>query len=256
MPTSDEVRRRVRRRRQAGGAGRSGLSLSSGTQNRDIDIANDPEVEDLNEQLRENPEVFTPPIPSEAVEEFNPRNRLSQVESRSSSGGGAYAREYRLQLIHRMLMRRVPLDEIAQQLDISVSTVQRDRTELFKRLREEAKSLDINKLVGDTLGFYNEIVGMSMRAASSSKTPMNVRLAALRTALSARNDNHRFLQAAGIFDVLKYRAAEQEGTTDIEKLVELTSALIDSDDLSDDELEAIMPGMVEDEEEGLSLHVI
>ncbi len=157
------------------------------------------------------------------AEEFTPRNRLQQVAHRSSE----YEREYRLQLLHRLLMRNLPLDEIAAQLGVSVSTVMRDRTELKERLRSAAKGLDIEEMIGNSKGFYEEVQAMAMRAASNSNTPMPMRLAAMRTALASHNDMHRFYQASGVYDTLRFRKGASEGAqTDIQRLMALTDEML------------------------------
>ncbi len=158
--------------------------------------------------------------------DFTPQNRMDEVRRRASS----YEREYRLKLVHRMLMRNVPLDQIAQELDISVNTVMRDRKILFQRLKEEAKKLDIHKLIGDTMGFYQEVQGMSLRAASITKLPMNMRIASMRTALSSKDSLHRFLNTVGVFDVLKFRVEDEGSGSDIQKLMAATESLLASED--------------------------
>ena len=112
-------------------------------------------MDDLNAHV-EN-EIVPEPEP-EVDEGVTANSRLHQVRHRASQ----YEREFRLRLLHRMLMRGIPLDEIARELDISVSTVIRDRKELWDRLRTAAKKLDINLLIGDTMAFYNEAVAMAI----------------------------------------------------------------------------------------------
>lgn len=183
--------------------------------------------------------------------DFTPQNRMAEVNKRASN----YEREYRLRLVHRMLMRNVPLDQIAAELDISVDTVMRDRKILYTRLKEEAKKLDIHKLIGDTMGFYQEVQGMSLRAASMTKLPMNMRIASMRTALSSKDSMNRFLDTVGVFDVLKFRVEDDGAGTDIQKLMAATEALLkdaESDPLksiakvsnerisSDDEIHLVM----------------
>lgn len=156
-------------------------------------------------------------------EEFSPQNRLRQVGRQSSE----YEREYRLTLLHRLLMRKIPLDEIARQLGISVSQVMRDRKELADRLRQAARELNIDEMVGHHQGFYEEVVAMAMRAASNSNSPLPMRLAAMRTALAGNNDLHRFLQAAGVYDVLRFRRVPGgDGQSDIQRMLSLTEELM------------------------------
>lgn len=217
-----------RRRRRRVPIGGSRGTQAEGAVN---DGSDDQEMEGLNEavaaQAMQEPQET--PVPQR--EAYTPQSRMQEVGARA----GAYEREYRLQLLHRLLMRRLPLDQIAQELQCSVRTIIRDRTELYDRLRKQAAGMDANHLIGDTLGFYSEVQGMALRAASQSKTPMNIRLAALRTALSSKNDSHRFMQASGIFDVLQFKASENKASNDIDKLMEMTEKLLSSDDeLADD----------------------
>lgn len=166
------------------------------------------------------------PTPGEEQElDFTPKGRMAEVTGR----GGNYEKEYRLLLIHRLLLRRIPLDQIAQQLGVSVPTVIRYRQELYKRLRKEAKSLDINTFIGDTFGFYGEVSAMALRAASQGKAPLNIRLAALRTALAAKDRLTRFLGDAGVLEVLKYEPDKNEGKADLEKIVDMTNAILEAD---------------------------
>lgn len=163
------------------------------------------------------------------MEEFTPKGRMQDVTTRAS----AYEREYRLKLLHRYIMRGVPIDKIADEFGMSVHSVIKDRAELYARLREQASKIDINELIGSTMGFYGEVQGLALRQASNSKAPMNIRLSALRTALGAKNDSHRFLQAAGVFDVLSFKAGEDASQSDIERLVDITDRLLSSEEEAD-----------------------
>lgn len=231
---SEESPPRRRRRRSTKGFSGSGLSDSSRAEGAELDA--DLETNPHDAEVTRQAEVLSASVtPMEEAlgdpttdleEEFTPGNRMDAVGKRSSK----YEKEYRYKLLHRMLLRNVPLDKIADELHISVSQVRRDRAALYTRVREEAKELDINMLIGDSVGFYNEITSMALRAASLNKTPLNMRLAAMRTSLAAKNDMHRFLQASGVYDVLKYKAAE-EGSSDgdISKMVKLTKMMLEMD---------------------------
>ena len=96
-----------------------------------------------------------------------------------------------------------PLGQIGTMLGITTRQVQSLRTELIKRLKKEAEHADIMTIVGETLAFYNEIRSMSMQIASENAA-VSERLAAMRMALSAEADKHRFLQACGFYDNAKY----------------------------------------------------
>lgn len=237
METDDDNRsigRRISRRSRTGFAF-SSASVSDSTEGGGVRGINDSV-----EAMVENPVASLPPrtgfmplnaprtseppiVAGNPSEEFNPQARMAQVRSRA----GQYEKEYRLGLLHRLLMRRIPIDEIADQLAISVSQCYRDREELATRLRAEARSLDIDELVGDSKGFYEEAAAMSMRAASNANLPMPMRLAAIRTALASKNDMHRFFQTAGVYDVLRFRLAQDgSGVSDVRRLMDNTDRLL------------------------------
>lgn len=226
--------RRITRRSRTGFAF-SGASVSASTSAEGASINDEVErmVDHPAATVSPRPEALLPSpqgqtVAGQASEEFNPRDRLTQVRTRASE----YEKEYRLGLLHRLLMRRIPVDEIASQLGLSVSQVYRDRDELKRRLRAEAEGLDINEIIGDSKGYYEEAAAMSMRAASNSNLPMPMRLAAIRTALAAKNDMHRFFQTAGVYDVLRFRLAQDGGgVSDIKRLMESTERLLSGDRL-------------------------
>jgi len=247
----DEVpARRVRRR----AARRGGLSDSTVSEGGSVSSLND-DVEGMVSPPTTAPLSETDSSVgsrTDAPADFTPYNRMQEVSS--SSRATAYEREYRLKLLHRMLMRNVPLDQIAKELDISVRTVIRDRKDLYKAIGKAAQGLDVNVLIGDTMAFYGEVQGMGLRAASASKAPLNMRLAAMRTALASKNDMHRFLANVGVYDVLKFQAGEQNKSNDLEKLVNITEAILNEEDDEADPLQSIAKlGLLDDEED---IHLI
>jgi hypothetical protein len=142
------------------------------------------------------------------------------------AGSPALAKEYRMGVLHKLLLRKIPLDVIARQLGVSVHTIEKDRAELKKRLRAAAKELHIDELIGNQTGFYDEVAAMAMRIASSD-TPTPMKLAALRTALTSNADKARFYQAAGVFDVLKFRRSEDgEAVSDVQELMTKTEEML------------------------------
>ena len=219
-------RRRMNPRRGNGGFSQGGLSDStvaegtgSSLNDQVIDQATAPVA-----TLPPDPARVMPPDPP-ISDDYNPAARLAEVRLRASE----YEREYRLDLLRRLLVRQIPLDECARQLGISISQVRRDREELFSRLREASRKLDIDQLVGNGKAFYEEAAALAMRAASNASAPLPMRLASIRTGLAAQNDMHRFFQAAGVYDVLKYRrAAGEGGITDIQRLMDVAQEMIDA----------------------------
>jgi transposase-like protein len=138
----------------------------------------------------------------------------------------SFEKELRLRLVHKMLLRDIPMNKIAETLGVGINQVTKYRQEIANRLKEAASNLDVNELVGDGLGFYKEVQAMSLRTASQADVPLNMQLAALRTSLAAKNDMHRFLQAAGVFDVLRYKPKDGAANKDIQRLVEATRSML------------------------------
>ena len=217
--SSEDRGRRISRRRRTGFAF-SGADAADSTHSEGVGNLNEAVVE---RAIAPPAAAANPVVAGNPTEEFNPQARLAQVRQRSSQ----YEKEYRLGLLHRLLMRRIPMDEIAAQLGVSIATVYRDRDDLKSKLREDARGLDIDEIVGDSKGFYDEVGAMAMRAASNSNIPMPMRLAAMRTGLAAKNDMHRFFQTAGVYDVLRFRVAQDgSGVTDVRRLMENTERLL------------------------------
>lgn len=227
----------LRRRVMRSSSGGFSSGISSRTESLRASEAESDEVDDVVDpdqaarRIRPGVNHAAPPAGRE-----NPRDRMNQV---ALAGSSSYAKEYRLGLLHRLLLRNVPLDQIAAQLQVSISTIEKDRVELKKRLREAATQLNIDEMVGGQNAMYDEVAGMAMRIASQGATkdengntvqavPTAMRLAAMRTALAANADRTRFLSTAGVFDVLKFRAAN-DGTnvSDVQLMMLRTAELMD-----------------------------
>jgi len=144
-----------------------------------------------------------------------------------------YDKETRLRFIHKMRMRDLPKAEMCKRLGVSMGTLNSDIKELYSRLREGARKLDVNELIGDSIAVYNEVLSMALTHASNTDLPTPTRLAALRTVLSAKNDMHRFLNLAGFYDVAVYTKKEAKTENDIGQLIKVTQAIL-SDDRSSD----------------------
>lgn len=228
---SNPSARRLRLRRgrtggfTGGGAGAASRSesLRTSAEYDDVDEAIEPDTIDREIRAR------APTPPGQGIPD-DPRRRIAEV---ANSGSHKYNKEYRLSLLHRALMRNVPLDQIAAQFGVSISTIEKDRVELKKRLRETAREMNIEEMVGAQTALYNEVSGMAMRIAGKNSgegaTPVPMQLAAMRTALAANADMNRFYNTAGVYDVLRFRRAEDGGAqSDIQLLMEQTGTLLQS----------------------------
>lgn len=221
--------RRIITRRSRGGARFSSHARVDGTPRNpepdEVDDAIDPEVVDTHvRNLSRAPSGGDP----SGDDPINPQSRLNDL---ARTGDAAYAKDYRLTLMHRLLMRNIPIDQIAQQLNISLSTAQKDRVLLKKRLREYARDLNIDEMVGQQSVLYDEVAGMAMRIATKTSgqgaVPIPMQLAALRTALASQADKTRFYTSTGVLDVLRFRKADTgSAQSDIQVLMEETRRML------------------------------
>lgn len=234
MPQPDDRNtpmRRVIARRNRGSAGSftvGGARSSARSMGAPRDVGD--EVDDAIDPERMNADAAAAPLPPSAA----PVRRLPGAivdDVQAAGGSAAYSREMRLHQLHRMLNRKIPIDAIAQALGVSVSTIEKDRVELKKRLREISRDLDIDEMIGDSEEFYSDIQAMALRIASTADgeraVPVPMRLAAMRTALASRGDRARLLQTAGVFDAMRYRRQEDGSTrSDVQRVMERTDDLM------------------------------
>jgi hypothetical protein len=151
----------------------------------------------------------------------------------------AFQKEYKMRLMHRMLVRQLPMDLIAQALGCSVRNAYYLREALFAQLREEASNKDLPTYVGMTDGFYNDVIGMCMRMASSTKASDVRKLGALQVALQAQRDRQHFYDLVGFHDVLKVTPVSgmfDSATDQAKKLSSMAENILEAfnDGLADD----------------------
>lgn len=242
---NQEPRRRaiVRRSRAAALRG-SGTRPNDGVTMRgsehepdEIDDLVDPEYE-ANNRARP-PTLPRAPIPAPAAQSDDgvddvlgttPAARLAAI---SGSMPSEVVQEYRMGLVQRLLMRRIPLDRIAQSLGISVSTVQRDKRALAARMRENAQALNIDQIIGEQMEFYSEMTAQAVRMvdqnSGSQALPAPIRLAAMRTAMVAQADKVKFLHSSGFLEAVRFRQSQTGGTlSDAQVLMQMTRELLNN----------------------------
>jgi hypothetical protein len=190
-----------------------------------------------------------PPVPEDA----SPSERIYLVDEHSPT----YSKEYKLRLLHRLLMRNLPLDVIASQMQVPVSTVKNLRAELHKRLIYETQHINRYQIAGKTMAFYDELTGMALRAADKNARGDKpfVHLQALSIALSAMADRQRFLQASGFWAATPFVTRDDDDTTgsgSTSRLHKLIEMVVDENGNAEDtgrEQEEV----IEDPDEGMSV---
>lgn len=109
-------------------------------------------------------------------------------------------REARLVLMHRMMIRKIPVEEIRKQLGISISMYYKLRDGLQERMRLDVNKVDVPYLIGDTMAFYDEVRSMALTMSSSAYVGShNTKLAAMQVALKAEQDKNNFLSQCGVY---------------------------------------------------------
>lgn len=146
-----------------------------------------------------------------------------------------YQLEYKLKLMHRMLLRGLPFTAITQALSVSPRQAAALRKQLYARLRHEATRMDMPLHVGNSIAFFNEVKQQALQMATSTKIDPKARVGALNVALEAHKDNIRFLQLIGAYDAHPIKWAH-DGDAAVEKanaLQELAEMFLSGDQLDE-----------------------
>ncbi|WEV89305.1 hypothetical protein H10PHJ05_4 [Aeromonas phage HJ05] len=146
-----------------------------------------------------------------------------------------YQLEYKLKLMHRMLLRGLPFTAIAQALQVSPRQANALRKQLYARLRHEATRMDMPLHVGNSIAFFNEVKQQALQMATKNDIDPKARVGALNVALEAHKDNIRFLQLIGAYDAHPIKWAH-DGDAAVEKanaLQELAEMFLSGDQLDE-----------------------
>lgn len=211
----------LRRARTGGGFGSGAMTRSESYRSEE-----DAEADDLNQRaLQEMHRV--PSLPGPTPVDDDPDESRRRLAEAVMAGDPGYAREFRLGLLNKLLLRGIALDAIAREMGVSISTVKNDRAELRRRFREQSQGLNIHELIGEQKAFYDETTALALRIVSQRGTPTPMRLAGIRTALAAKADQTRFLASAGVFDTIPFRKTQDgEDLSDVQLLMQRTEELL------------------------------
>lgn len=194
-------------------------------------------------------------IPQAGPDNMSPAQRLRHVGVIAPT----YLDEYRLRLLHRLMMRRLPLDVIATQLQCSVATIQQMKIKLRKRLAQQALSLDVYDVAGETVAFFNEIRGLAMKQVDNNTLHVKDRQYAMRIAMEAQNDVVRFLSSSGYFDHTPYIVDRGKSSdpkqTEVDQTLSMLAAVM-SPDTSETDIGSFFASdaMMESEYDGVDPH--
>ncbi|WP_439813831.1 hypothetical protein [Zavarzinia sp. CC-PAN008] len=160
-------------------------------------------------QHDEIPEMGSPPpLPGR---DATPGERIQHVARHAPE----YLTEYRLTVLHRLMLRQLPLEMIAHTLGCSVRFVFRLRKELCARLVSDASGLDPYEIGGRAVAFYEENRAAFLRIADDGNQPIRTRMRALAQARGANNDLQRFLHVSGFWQAnpMDPKKAKKEAET-------------------------------------------
>ena len=178
-----------------------------------------------------------PPKPRTALPETNPAPRRNLLptpayddEARNIATDEAYRKEARLKLVHRFILRGADVGQIAEALSISAREVYALRSELHRRMGEEASSIDFPTFVGQSLGFYNELRASAMRGFDTTSTAEarishRDRQGYLAIAKAAEDSKNRLLQVAGFFDNVKLQPKVSTGDAQADEMADMQRAM-------------------------------
>lgn len=241
--------RRVRRRPSMTDGGMSGSSPSNSVSSsyvevgvnsaeREIDI---PDLDDVRESRTQTaPQNFDPLSPPQDGDAPNRSMTPSEILMQRAEGGRSTASQIRLRrvMVARMMLRGIDRVKMAQTLTVSEATVDKDIRAVKEQLIKAADTLDIKEQVGISMLFYSDIKHQALRMATADGNSNAVKIAALKTALSAQADMARFFKLSGVFDVLPFIVTNKQEKSDIEKLTDLTRAVLALGNEDDTEMDS------------------
>jgi hypothetical protein len=180
----------------------------------------------------------------------------SMMERKGLSDEEAYAKEYQLRVAHQVLINGGSTQKIAELLNISLSKARGLKNELNARLIKEARSLNKDKVVGQSLMFYDSIQAkfLQMSQGDSTQGPgaqvnsLRSRIEALKGALQAQSDKNKFLKDVGFFrEPLNTSEEADVRSDDANTLRDMAQLIIsgedfeidNSDDDTDDDVELL-----------------
>lgn len=102
--------------------------------------------------------------------------------------------------VHRLVLRGVSRPVIARHLNVSMETVYKDCSLVYKAIRDELQSVDLPAFVGITVAFYDDIRNSALRIATDDKEKSNtVKLRALEVALKIEDSKQNYLGKLGLY---------------------------------------------------------
>jgi hypothetical protein len=113
------------------------------------------------------------------------------------------ATEFRRAQVHRLVLRGVPRQTIADHLGVSLETIYSDIKNITHDMREELRNMDYTMYIGMSMAFYDECRNLALRLATDTAEKNNsVKMQALRTAIAAEDAKHNFFARVGLFKVV------------------------------------------------------
>lgn len=119
---------------------------------------------------------------------YDPSHRLSDSERHS-----------RLVMMHRLLLRRIPMREIANQLGVSERMGYILKNELREYAIREMSLVKWEGFIAETLMFYEEMRASALLISSSTGATPSHKVQAILAALASERNKHEFMTRLGVF---------------------------------------------------------
>jgi hypothetical protein len=137
--------------------------------------------------------------------EFAPERQLPEAErhGHTRQRSTKEATQFRRMQVHRLVIRGVPRQTIAEHLGITLENLYTDIKIITSDMRDELRSMDYTMYIGMSMSFYDECRNIALRLATDTKEKSNgVKMQALRTAIAAEDAKHAFFARVGLFKVV------------------------------------------------------
>jgi hypothetical protein len=134
--------------------------------------------------------------------------RARQLARVTREDGTTAVKDFVLDALNKMLLARIPRDQIAFKFGVTVHRVAKWEQVLRLKHKQEAQNVDAMGFLGETLDFYRMLRGIGMELYFR-EAPIRDKVMGLEIARSAHNDMQRFMQMAGFYDTVRFIPKEE-----------------------------------------------
>lgn len=170
---------------------------------------------------------------------FGPTDLAMRARKLGRGQQSGYTKEFILQNLHRMILMRMPQDEIAYRFGVSGMTISNWRGELAKRQAAEAKALNPAGSIGKSLAHFEAAIAFAWQQTSTAGISAKDKKGWVETALRAEVEKQKLLQLAGLYDsriLAGQKSDEEEGTAGASVLANMARMFLEGDFARDERM--------------------